>query len=284
MFVFETKYMREKKITVGDSYMEVDIIPRNIEDEHHRSGTRSKKENVSAPKQKNLNDKNARRYLVELGNGNFSSDDYHLTLTYGKEEDGNSLQPKSIEEAEKNVTNYLRRVAYRRKKKHLAPLKYILVTEYRQNDEGEFTTKIHHHILINGGLDRDTLEDMWTIKMPGQKRMKLGITRADRLQPDESESGNGIEGILQYLSKDPKGKKRWSSSRNLKRPVKRTNDWKFTISGMLKAKDSADKGLSLFRKKYSKYDVVDRVEWEYNEMTGWHCYLKMWKKSTERII
>lgn len=123
MFRFESKYMREKKITVGDSYMEVDIIPRT--EEKPKKGVRSKKEKVSAPKQRNLNDKNARRYLIELGNGNFGEGDLHVTLTYK-----NEFRPQTIEEAERNVTNFIRRINYRRKRKHLDKLKYILVTEY----------------------------------------------------------------------------------------------------------------------------------------------------------
>lgn len=275
MFRFETKYMREKKITVGDSYMEVDIIPRNLEDEHHRKGTRSKKQKISVPKQNNLNEKNARRYLVELGNGNFGEGDLHVTLTYKDE-----YRPKTIEEAEKNVTNYIRRINYRRKRRHLPKLKYILVTEYDQDDQGKFTKKIHHHLIMDGALDRDTVESLWTFQIPGtRKKQSLGFVRTDRLQPDAAETGNGIEGLLQYLSKDPKGKKRWSSSRNLQRPVSRKNDWKYRKSQLLKAKDAPDHGYTFFSKKYPKFNVVAPIEWQFNELTGWHVYLKMWRKT-----
>ncbi|CUS26111.1 Phage-like protein [Paucilactobacillus oligofermentans DSM 15707 = LMG 22743] len=281
MYRHEKNIMREKRITVGDSYMEVDIIPRNLEDERTRSGrSRKRKEKVTAPAQSNLNDKNARRYLVELGNGNFDENDIYLTLTY---ED--LSRPKTIQEAEKNVTNFLRRLKAKRKRNKLDSLKYILVTEYVQNEDGEFTKKIHHHLIINGGISRDELESMWSIKVPGQKKRKvLGYANARRLQPDESLVGNGIERLMNYLSKDPKGKKRWSSSRNLKRPIMRKNDSKYYTSTIKKAHKSPDMGMSLFKKKYPNYEIVDNIKWEYNEMTGWHVYLKMWKKSTERVI
>lgn len=282
MFRNEKLFMREKRITVGDTYMEVDLIPHNLADERSRAGKqRKRKENVTAPSQANLNDKNARRYLIELGNGNFDESDIYLTLTYDKW----SL-PKTVEEAEHNMTNYLRKLKRRRKKLGLDPLKYILVTEYVEDkDTGKFSVRMNHHLVINSGLDRDEIEKMWSKKDPEtNKQRRMGRARAERVQYDDGSECNGIEGLMKYFSKDPKGKKRWSSSRNLKRPVMRKNDWKYRTSALLKAKESPDRGMSYFQKKYPDYEIVDRIEWEENEMTGWHCYLKMWKKSTERVM
>lgn len=264
-------FVREKKITCGD-YMEVDIIPRTLEAERViRRGTRSKKEKVSAPKQQNLNQKNAKRYLVELGNGNFGKGDLHVTLTYS-----NEFRPETVEEAEKEVTNYLRRVAYRRKKLGLSALKYILVSEYRVNDDGEFTTKIHHHIIMNGDetnqLTRDDIEQLWSKRVKGKGKQQLGWADADRLQPNE----NGIEALLTYLSKDPKGKKRWSSSRNLVRPFQRKNDFKYSNRKIEQLAKTPDQGLEYFQQKYPKYRIAS-VEFKYYDRTGWHAYLKLWK-------
>jgi len=75
-------FIREKKIYCGD-YLEVDIIP--MSESRIRKGHRSKKAKVSAPKQKNLNEKNARRYFIQLVNANFGRKDIHLTLTYDDE-------------------------------------------------------------------------------------------------------------------------------------------------------------------------------------------------------
>ena len=62
-------FIREKKIDCAE-YREVDIIPRTEAAEQASRGKRGKKRKVNAPKQKDLNDKNAKRYLVQLGNGN----------------------------------------------------------------------------------------------------------------------------------------------------------------------------------------------------------------------
>ena len=68
-------FQREKKIYCGPSdtpdYMEVDIYQYTDNQKTAVKGKRAKKEKVSAPKQKNLNDKNAKRYFVQLAESNF---------------------------------------------------------------------------------------------------------------------------------------------------------------------------------------------------------------------
>ena len=149
-------FMREKKVDCG-KYREADIIPRTEKADKVAKGKRGKRKKVTEPKQKDLNEKNAKRYLVQLGNGNFGIGDLHVSCTYDKDH-----LPDSIEEAEKIVNNYLRRIAYRRGKLGLDPLKYILVTEYKFDKEGQMIKRVHHHIIMNGGLSRDDVELMWT--------------------------------------------------------------------------------------------------------------------------
>lgn len=301
-------FIREKKTDCAD-YREVDIIPRTEEAERATRGKRGKKRKAQKPKQKGLNDKNAKRYLVQLGNGNFHVGDLHVSCTYS----ANTL-PGTIEDAEKIVGNYLRRIAYRRNKLGLEPLKYILVTEYKCSKGGQQPKRIHHHIIMNGGLDRDEVEMMWTAqrinwraadstdKEKAQKYRdsikKMGWVNADRLQMND----NGIEGLCKYIVKDPQGKKRYSSSRNLDRPeIERTdstaaadqnlwkasrnleeptekcNDFKYSKAKVEQLAKSTDGGLSEFKKIYADYDIVS-CEPVYYEETGWHIYLKMWKK------
>lgn len=274
-------YEREKKIDCGD-YREVDIIPRTESADRAVKGKRGKRKKVTAPKQQDLNDKNAKRYLVQLGNGNFTYGDIHLSLTYSDQ-----YLPATIEEAEKAINNYLRRVAYRRKRLGLPPLKYILVTEYNSGKNGEKPVRIHHHLLVNGGLSRDELEMMWTQKRINWKRIekdpvykeyivrsRMGYANADRLQPSE----NGIEAICRYITKNRNGKKRWSSSRNLKRPIEHPPaDKKYTRATIERLAKSSDNGKEFFEKKFPKYEIVS-IEPIYYEETGWHIYMKMWKR------
>lgn len=116
-------FMREKKIYCGKHYREVDIYPYTAAQlTASTRGKRSKKIKETEPKQKNLNDKNARRYFTQTANLNFGSDPeaLHVTATYS----GKYL-PDTVEQAEQEATNFLRRVQYRRKKEGLPPLKYM---------------------------------------------------------------------------------------------------------------------------------------------------------------
>lgn len=265
-------FIREKKIMVGSAYMETDIFSRDTLQDVSVKGTRSKKQNVSRPAQQNLNSKNARRYLRQLVNGNFVEGDIFLTLTYKDE-----FKPMTVEEAEKHVRNYLRRVARHRKRDHLEPLKYVLITEYRTDDHDNVIGRIHHHLLVNE-MDRDVLEGLWQ-----ENRRKLGVANTRRMDPDMAETGNGFEGLVDYLVKDPKGKKRWSSSRNLKRPVSRNNDHKFSNKKIVQMANDPAAAYTYFSDMYPKWDIVSPIEFYYNELTDhWSAYLKMWRKPERR--
>ena len=265
-------YEREKKIDCGP-YREIDIIPRSEVADNAVRQRRRKRRRVTSPKQQGLNDKNAKRYLLQLLNGNFGAEDYHVALTY----DADNL-PETIEEAERIAGNYLRRVAYRRKKLGLEPLKYILVTE-----RGSRKGRIHHHIVMNGGLSRDDVEMMWTdrrinwkqVGKPGYKIPRLGYANADRLQPSET----GLEELSKYLTKDPKGKKRWSSSRNLTRPMELAPaDHKYTRRRVIQlATLPPEEREAWFQRQFPAFRIID-TRAEYYEETGWHIYVRAWKK------
>lgn len=269
-------FIREKKINCGKHYREVDIFPYTDNQKSIvKSGKRSKKVNESPPKQKNLNDKNARRYLAQLGHINFDDDPgaLHISATYSPK-----YLPASVEAAEKEVTNFLRRVSYARRKAGLPPLKYILVTACTTKKNSDKPVRIHHHIIMNGGLDRDAVEDLWRKrKRKGQKQGdRIGFCNADRLQSEE----NGISALCHYLVKQAGGKKRWSSSHNLKKPTSRTNDGKYNRRQIEKwAKEKP--GRDFWEKKYPGWTLIDDdygVQYEYNDLTGWAIYLKLRKK------
>ena len=157
-------FIREKKIYCGKEWLEVDIVPvTNIPE------AGKKKTGVTCQKQKNLNDKRSKRRFVQIAHANFGHGDYHISLTYN-----NAHLPLSLSEAEKAVHNYLNR-AKRRMKNKGKELKWMLVTEYSPEEEDgqqmvlegmeDKRTKpvrVHHHLIINGGLSRDELELLWS--------------------------------------------------------------------------------------------------------------------------
>lgn len=243
---------REKKIYSGD-ILEIEIYPiSKIE----RKQKRKTKEKESKKKQKNLNDKNAKKQLIRLLNTNFTKKDLHVTLTYTKDN-----LPKSLDEAKKDVTNFIRRLNYYIKKNRLGELKYIAVIEYKEQKEGKKEIRMHHHLVINGIVDRDEIEGIW----------KKGRANADRLKPDEF----GLEGLARYVSKDPQGNKRWIPSRNLKQPTIKVNDYKY--SGR-KVYEIARGDRDILINNYTDY-LLNDYKVEVNDITaGIHINIKMRKR------
>lgn len=268
-------FIREKKIYCGEKYMEVDIYPYMTF--RKPKGQRSKKVKESIPVQKNLNDKNAKRKFVQLAETNFGDEDLALHLTYS-----NEFLPNSIEEMEREITNFLRRLKRLRKKLELEDLKYILVTSYttqEDEEEGVQSVRPHHHLLINKGVDRDTVEDLWRKKRKkGEKKGKrIGIANCQRLQYNEID---GITSISTYFARNLTQKRKWTCSQNLKRPESRTNDARYSKRKIEKfAKSYFDR--EFWEKQYPGWSIKDKdngYSAVYNEFTGWSIYLKMRRK------
>ncbi|SET56138.1 hypothetical protein SAMN05660297_02770 [Natronincola peptidivorans] len=243
---------REKKIYSG-GMLEVEIYPIS---KNQKKQPRAKKEKLSLPKQKKLNDKNAKKHLIRLINTNFTDKDLAVHLTYIDKE-----LPKSEEEARKDVTNYIRRVKHYRKKNGLETLKYIAVIEYKEKEEEGKEVRLHHHIVMSG-MDRDIVEELWT----------KGRANADRLKADEF----GYEGLARYITKDPRGSKRWTQSKNLKQPKVKVNDSKYSRKKIEKIVTSQE-DKEFFTKLYPGY-FLNSCKVDINEITaGTHIYIKMRK-------
>lgn len=243
---------REKKIYSG-KMLEVEIYPIS---QKQKKQPRAKKIKETLPKQKKLNDKNAKKHLIRLINTNFTDEDLAVHLTYKEEE-----LPQSEEEARKDVANYLRRVKHYRKKNGLEHLKYIAVIEYKEKEEGK-NVRLHHHIVMSGGVDRDKVEELWG----------KGRANADRLKADEF----GYEGLARYISKDPRGSKRWTQSKNLKQPTIRVSDSRYSRRKIEKVA-SAGEDRELYSKLYPGY-ILNDCQVRVNDITaGTHIYIKMRK-------
>ena len=142
---------------------------------------------------------------------------------------------------------------------------------------------------MNGGPGnfRDDVELLWTRERINWKKAEedeeyrteiekrsIGYRNADRIQAGD----NGLSDLANYIAKDPSGKKRWSSSRNLELPViRKPNDTKYTKSKVERLVTSPDSGREYFEKQYPAYKITE-INPVYYEETGWHVYLKMWKK------
>ena len=104
----------------------------------------------------------------------------------------------------KNVQKYIRRINYQRKKRGLPNAKYVYVTAYNPDAE----IRWHHHIVMDGALDMETVESCWKQSSRNEVR---------RLQTDE----NGLSGMANYIVEEKNrvpSEKRWNSSQGLRDP------------------------------------------------------------------
>ena len=142
------------------------------------------------------NDRLAVKNLTRLLNANFFPGDYHVTLTYSRE--------APAWKAKKNLNRFFRRMRDRFRKED-RELYYIAVTEYENH-------RIHHHVVMSY-IDQRIIEEYWP---EGHVRFSV----LDR-------SRNYYK-LAEYLIKETQrtfrqpgneNKRRWTGSRNLKRPV-----------------------------------------------------------------
>jgi len=219
------------RTTVAGPRLEAEVYPifgRNTE----AMLRRAKKTNVTPEKQARLNRERSIRHLIQLVDANFDERDIHLTLTY--------RQAPGYERAQKDMRNFLLRIKRIREKRGMSELKYIFTIE---GDEDGQKERIHIHLLMNGDMDREELEQIWS----------KGYANADRLRPDE----NGLEAIARYIAKQQRNRRRWCASRNLKQPKSRTSDSRVRNAAVKRiAWDFEDAARTEMEKVYPGYQFV----------------------------
>ena len=188
-----------KEIQAGEQF-EAEIYPRfDHMAQVPKEGRRICRDNNKG--QRNLNDKNARKYVERLVNANFNNHDLWITLTY----DEDHLPPDGdLCAAQKNVKRWIDRVNYQRRKRGLGNARYIYITAYHQYG----SIRWHHHIIMDGDMDAETVEKCW--KQSSRNEIR-------HLQKDE----NGLSGVANYIVAEKNrihGERRWNSSKNLKDP------------------------------------------------------------------
>ena len=202
-------YTREKRTLCGEGYMEVDLYP--ITPEEH-AAKRRKKARPSSERQKKRNAQHSHRLRVQKANANFTVLGFYLTLTYIE-----AFLPESMEQAQRDLRNYIRRV-----KAAIAKL-YGPGTELRVmglTGCGRKSGRYHHHLLVEcKGLTmrqnaefRQLLEDKWAVRWPDGSVESLGTANADRLNLQ-----NRLDDLITYFEKH--GQMRWYETRNLQLPV-----------------------------------------------------------------
>ena len=258
------KFIREKKIKFGCGYLDVDIY--EMDDSFTPPVKKSKRKRISPPHIIAANERHSRNNLRQLIMHNFGAGDYYLTTTYAG-------KAPPIEEAQKQIGNFINRLK-RLYAKYGIELRAIYVTEGGRPKENGGFTRVHHHIVINGGVPREEVERAWNGRQPKDAETKRGFCNCALIQPQEDE--RGCERIAEYMTKSRtknlgKGLHRWNGTRNLKRPKETMSDGKLsrkqTAALISAVKQEQSEALRrIVEKRYGReaIDVISSV----NPVTG----------------
>ncbi|MBQ1576479.1 MAG: hypothetical protein IIZ83_05915 [Oscillospiraceae bacterium] len=246
-------FYRTKSTRSGDM-LELDIYPLFGREEKRRL----RRHNPTPTAMANLNRRNAEKKFRRLAEINFRhKEDYYFTGTISP---GPGRSLPTLEQVNRLYTRFIRRVNYRRKKLGLGPCRHMGVIE--GYEEGSRMKRLHVHALIEGGLDRDTMEALWGEGMISQCR------RLEKPMLDQ---------LCAYLLKDPRGRKRWRYSRNLERPKVTVADRKITARAAWRLYTDAAGRAAALERIYKGY-TVEFVEARTNPyMPGVYIAARLWK-------
>ena len=242
---------RTKTITSGQ-VVECEIYPIW----KHSAEVKKAAEYKTPSAQKAVNDRNAKKRLIRKINCNFDEKDVACHMTYAGD-------APDLNQARRDMQNYIRRVRDYRRKNGMTDLKYVYVIEFDDGESGKPAKRIHQHVILSG-MDRDVAQQLWT----------KGRSNCDRLQPDEY----GFEALGRYMLKDPKGRKRWAGSKNLVEPIETIADHKVTVRQVeriaLQMEEQAGK---IFAAKFPACNILDITVKRSEHVAGAYVYAKMRK-------
>lgn len=148
-----------------------------------------------------VNERNSIKNLARLINTNFKHGDWHLSLTYARENRASSPQ-----EAKADLAKFLRNVKLASKRRGKS-FYYIAVSEYGEHS-------MHHHVVMHCELSLEEVQSIWS---HGRIRISVLDNKGDYTQ------------LAKYLVKqtrktynDPERRvhaKRYCQSKNLRKPI-----------------------------------------------------------------
>ena len=253
-----------RRTTVSGPRIDAEVFP--VFGRQQRGELRRAKKQITREAQKRANDERSRLHLIQLVETNFNEKDISITLSYAGEAPG----PARVD---KDIRNFIARVKRARERLGLGELKYIYAIGGDEMPAAGYSGKRPHvHMIMNGGIDRDTLEQIWA----------KGRANADRLQPRDE----GLGGIAVYFTRQKQdrpekpGVRKWRGSRNLKQPIRRSCDAKVSNSRIRRiAYDFRNEAKAIMEKLYPGY-VLQDVQVRYSDITEGvyiRCVLRRWK-------
>ena len=258
-----------EKDTLSGKLLEIDFYPAF--NNGNRLPVREPGRKRSTEEQQKYNRVQATKKLIRLVNTNFTEDDFYIHPTFTEEN-----EPADEKQARKEINNFFRRVKrYRQNKLKRLEIQYSYAKDEQKKNPNskviqqrvneikaeirqlkkdfkyiyciEKVNKWHFHLFMaGGGLTMKEIRTLW-----GKGRIK-----GDKYNPQEF----GPEAAASYMGKDPKGRKSFAYSKNLKKP-----------------KQPKPKPRAFARKRYEKMAtelVDDKDYWEkrHNGYRFLRCY------------
>ena len=240
-----------------------DFIYGEVHPTWRAAGKRHGKFRETTETQQRLNDRRAELWLSAVAHTNFTGADYALHLTYA---DG--MLPEDEEGFERDIRNFMARLR-RLYRKAGIELKYIIVRSW--SGKG----RPHLHLILSGGVNRDRIEDCWG----------KGRANCDRLEFTET----GIADLSAYIFTQRtkgkvcldhirrKGERRWSGSRNLKKPTERTNLTRYSKAAMEEIADASSPH-RIFAGRYPGYWLAEYPDIRQNPVThAWELSFMLYR-------
>lgn len=159
---------------------------------------RSVNEAQTSEAQERANIRKTIRELTIKLNANFEGGDYHLALDYKPDD-----RPDTIEEAKADRLFFMRRLRYAYKKAGIE-MKYVIVTEFGKKGA------LHHHLILNKGLDTDVIHKAW-------KKGRVHFNLLDNTGEYSELAAYILKNRAEWKKRGGHGRQ-WTGSRNLKRP------------------------------------------------------------------
>ena len=240
-----------RRTTVSGQRIDAEVFP--VFSRQMRGALRRARTGNGTPDaQKKANRDRSILRAVQIVEANFTEKDIALALTYaGEAPDEDRL--------DKDLRNFFDRVKRKRRKMGLPELKYwASIGGDEMPAPGYSGKRPHVHVFMNGGIDRDELEQMWG----------KGYANVDRLQPGT----DGLAAIATYFAKqiqdrkEKKGERRWRASKNLVKPIRRARDAKMPNARVKRiAYDFKNKAKEIMEKLYPGYVMTEDPVVKYSD-------------------
>lgn len=278
---------REQRIISG-KLLEANFYPIFADGRRMPRGPKLKKS--TAAQEKYNRQKSVKRAIRDI-NTNFDTDDLFIHPTYAPAD-----APRTKEEAKRNIDNYRRRIETKRiselkrfekllsadpqnkeYRKRIRILKKPFRWYYRLEEvnykSGPYAGRVnyHYHFFVTGGIDRDTIEDMWPYRI-----------NADRFRPDKF----GAEAAARYATKPSEKENERVEihhSRNLKKPRElKPKDGQISRRGVEKLARTRKEDKQYWENRYPGYTFI-RCFPRYNEYNGhWYVTVLMYRYENEK--